>query len=221
MSSTSQFAEKNTIYGYEQRSKHATRKGLVTLVTKEEAELTDFTNLEHEILNFKSEREFVDTEDIPTLTTKYISMAEKYDTMMIKLQKYIEERNRRLDELETKNKQLEEQDEYNQGELENYINELDDNEKTMEVMKEEYSKMINDISEVNTNIQSTNNHNYNIMESRHRQLELYMVIITIYSYIIGSYGLWPIVTYHFTFIVYYPVTILFFVLKMLMNAVII
>ena len=111
--------------------------------------------------------------------------------------------------------------EHNKHLLENYINELDDNEKAMEVMKHEYSKVINDISEVNNNIQSTNNYTYNTMENRYRQLEFYMVIVAIYSYMIGSYGLGPIVTQHFTFIVYYPMTMLIFVFKMLINAVII
>lgn len=221
MSPTSQFAEKNTIYGYEQRSKHATRKGLATLVTKEEEELTDFTVLEQEIMDFKSEREFIETDNSPTLAAKYISMAEKYDTMMIKLQKYVLEKNKRLDRLEAKNKQLEEQDEYNQGELENYINELDDTEQAIEVMKKEYSKVINDMSEINSNIQSTNNYNYNTMEKQLDKFRLYMVIVGIYCYMIGSYGLGTIVKQHFTIIVYYPLTIIFFILKMLIYAIII
>lgn len=212
-----QFVEKNTIYGYEQRCKHATHKGLSTLPTKEEVVLTDFTYLEQEILGFKSEKEFISTENNPTLAAKYISMAEKYDTMMIQFKQYVQEKNKRLGELETKNTQLEEQDKYNQGELENYINELDDNETAMAVMQTEHSGVINEFIIQLNKKQSLN---YSI-EMQLRWCRLYMIIIMIYSYLIGSYGLATIITQHYTYIVYYPVTMLLFVFKMLMDAVII
>ena len=220
--SSPQYAEKNTTFGYEQRSKHATQKGLSTLQPAEQVVCpTDFTDIEREILEFKSEKEFINTENTPTLAAKYISMSEKYDLMMINLQKYVNDRNNRLAELEMENTQLKEQDEYNQGELETYINELDDNEQAMKAMKDEYSRVINDMSEINTDIQSTNNLNYNTMEKQLDYFRVYMVVIAVYSYMIGSYGPETIINNHFRFIIYYPVTILFGVFKMLLNAIII
>lgn len=183
-----QFAKKESLRAYEEKSKIATKNALMELERLRVNTYNTISESKIDIKSYKRKNPWeVSKMSKDDLLTAYISLEDELMRIIKESEQYISNTETAISNLKKENKSFKEQDEYNQNELNNYIDELDRIEK-----EHENTFLIN---------KKTIEH----LEDRIFYMTIYSFILCIYSFLIGSYGLLPIIYYHYIIIIYHPI----------------